>query len=699
MKLRSGFLGAAAAAGLMCSLPAGAIPVFGGIGNGGFEMTVDGFIRAEVAGRVDAPRNWNNQNGNPFNNQTIFRQAYVPPNLLTNFDQLGALGLPTTPPIRWSSVPIPNVPGALNNAAGYVRRGDYVQTQNTELNYAILRTDLNSTFRFGHGFTLTAKVRAMFQPDVYDGFNPKSLNGYQGGIATGPSVGPYQYYGSKPNFYQYVVEDDRHPVPLEWSGKNYLVYFPALVLEYTHGGMNLRIGNQQIAWGQAIFLRVFDVPNGLDLRQHLLLDRGLEEFSNIRVPSPSVRLQYQVTDNVLLDSFVEKFQPTYMPNTNTPYNIIPAQFSIRDKYYTGGYSRWTSLNGGFRLKADYGNWGWQVGFVRGYNPNGAYAWSETGVIRPHQGGPGSVGQTVNALYAAKLPNCGALYSPSTCRLYPDQGVALSHAPFTPAPGGVYTADEWMWYASNVRVSSIGALNNAINEFPATVDSYASPIDNVRDMRAELNTFFVTAGGSMRGSLDRRYFQENDFLAGLTYVTSSSNAFLDQIIINLEAQYTPKFRFLLSEDASKRYYARNNYKVAIDFDKWYRFFEGLPSTFVVLEAMTSQRADLVGRCLCGYGGTPDAPAKGIGGNANYVVFGAQQPFANKLFTFEFASLYDPRGGVLLQPGLMWNPGHNIEVFGAFNYINGKLYGNPNENLLSSLDFAQEAFLRVTYQFSM
>ncbi|MDN5873774.1 MAG: hypothetical protein L0H29_05260, partial [Sinobacteraceae bacterium] len=93
------------------------------------------------------------------------------------------------------------------------------------------------------------------------------------------------------------------------------------------------------------------------------------------------------------------------------------------------------------------------------------------------------------------------------------------------------------------------------------------------------------------------------------------------------------------------------------------------------------------------------ATGISGNANYVVFGFMQPFKNKIFTLEFASLYDPRGGVLLQPGLLWAPGSGFQVFAAFNYINGKLYGNPGENLLSSLAFAQEAFIRLTYNFSL
>ena len=33
---------------------------------------------------------------------------------------------------------------------------------------------------------------------------------------------------------------------------------------YNSGSLWVRVGQQQIAWGEAYFFRVFDVPNGLD---------------------------------------------------------------------------------------------------------------------------------------------------------------------------------------------------------------------------------------------------------------------------------------------------------------------------------------------------------------------------------------------------------------------------------------------------
>jgi hypothetical protein len=135
------------------------------------------------------------------------------------------------------------------------------------------------------------------------------------------------------------------------------------------------------------------------------------------------------------------------------------------------------------------------------------------------------------------------------------------------------------------------------------------------------------------------------------------------------------------------------------DKWHRFFNEFPGTYIVFEAYTRQRADLVGRLLKGYGGSETQSATGKHGNANYLVAGFLQPFPNKIWAVEFASLYDVAGGILVQPGLQWNPGHHITVEGFYNYTNGNLYGasNPNDNLVSTLNFAQEAFVRLTYDF--
>ena len=45
----------------------------------------------------------------------------------------------------------------------------------------------------------------------------------------------------------------------------------------------MRIGQQQITWGEALFFRVADIANGLGLRRHLFLDFGAEEYADERL--------------------------------------------------------------------------------------------------------------------------------------------------------------------------------------------------------------------------------------------------------------------------------------------------------------------------------------------------------------------------------------------------------------------------------
>jgi hypothetical protein len=142
------------------------------------------------------------------------------------------------------------------------------------------------------------------------------------------------------------------------------------------------------------------------------------------------------------------------------------------------------------------------------------------------------------------------------------------------------------------------------------------------------------------------------------------------------------------------------------DKWHRFFKEFPGTYIVFQALTKNRSDLVGRHLSGYGGKPldqlnpgdTSVMAGKSDNANYVVFGFTQPWPNKLYELEFASLWDLDGGVFLQPGLRWNPGSGFTVEAFYNYVDGSMFGaNPYDNMISTLDFAEEFTLRLTYQF--
>ena len=67
--------------------------------------------------------------------------------------------------------------------------------------------------------------------------------------------------------------DDGYGSALENNGQDYMLDIPALYLDYNKGPLWLRVGNQQIAWGEALFFRVFDVVQGLDLRRHSFLGR------------------------------------------------------------------------------------------------------------------------------------------------------------------------------------------------------------------------------------------------------------------------------------------------------------------------------------------------------------------------------------------------------------------------------------------
>lgn len=677
------------------------------------DVTFGGFVRAEAAYRTTGEENPNNQLGNTFNNQTVARTAYLPPALTVGLNQNIVQGILPNELLSLvdSIVPVPGL--SLGDVGKWgsvplilfddtIRRGDFVGANaDNDFNYTVLRTEIEMGMRFTRNWRFVARVRGVFDPTIYDEYDANVSKGFQGGLRAG-NADPNLYEG-QPNYFDYEVSGNgqRHN-PLEWTGRDYQVYFPAMLMEYNSGGLSVRVGNQQIAWGQSIFFRVFDLPNGLDLRRHLILDRALEEFSDKRVPMLSARVTYQMTDNILADGYVGKFQPTVFGNPNTPYNIIPTQFTVVDSYESGGFD--DELSYGFRLKGDYGQFGWQAAAVRRFSPEGTFRWTKSGVDTPLSG---ALGNLVNTLYSLKQPE-GSLtcpiYDAALCSRYSDTGEALANSPFAAIPGGVYSAEEWFKYAADVRLDGIMGLNAAIEDFSALQDIYVTQVENYEQAYAELDTLFIASGGGYRGFIERTYHQENIFALGGSYVNEAENDFLNQLIFNLEVQYAPDRNFT-NITLGQKPITEDEYTVSLVVDKWHRFFDSFPGTYIVFQALTKNKSDLVGRHLSGYGGKQTKDLKPGDtrqtvpktDNANYLVFGFLQPFPNKIWEIEFATLFDPEGGILAQPGVRWNPGSGVTVEGFYNYINGDLYGNPNDNLISTLNFANEVTIRATYQF--
>jgi len=613
---------------------------------GGIDVSVGGFVRVENAFQLGG-ENPNNQNGNTFNGEVTRRMPGVP--------------VPGSPALSFA-VPNPVL------ADTTTRPG--IDSSNNWSNYHILRGEVETGIRLTSDLSLIGRVRAIYDPG-YDDFNAHSIEDDRGGITGGDQA---LYRSSSPNYFEYRPEGKSHANPLEWAGQNYLVYLPSLFFDYNHGPLNLRVGNQQIAWGQAIFFRVFDVVNGLDLRRHSLLDYAQEEFADKRVPQLSVRAGYQVTDEILADAYVAKFQPSIFGNPNTQYNIIPVQFTVHDRY--GDYD--DKFSYGLRMKANYGQWGFQGMAVRRYNPDGVFRWTASNVDKdlPSSNPLGLTVHTLNGF---------------------ESGQTLANTPFEASPGGVYSADEWFDYAAAVRLDGVAGLNAAVSDFePATGALLASPVNTFDAAHNELDTFFIAAGGSLRGHIERKYFQENVFGLGVSYVTEAEpGSVFDQIIFNLETSYTPK-RTFTSPDLGQGFLQDNSSVTALVMEKYQRFSQNFPATYFVLQAMHRTADDLFGRSLRGYGGTRTSSPDGVG-SVDYVVLAMQQPFPNDIYRAALAVLYDPRGSILVQPGVKWKPRGSITVEAFYSYIDGGFAGNANKTLLSTVDFADEITIRAAYQF--
>jgi len=607
----------------------------GWLGNPAFSANFSGFVRAETAiSTAGSKNNPFNQQGNLFNGRTVTR----------NF----ALTAPDG-----TVIPVSDTT---------TRTGDQ---DSGRVNLSILRARLEADIKFTSNLSLQAKGTLIYDPRLYTEFQPRDYNSQAAG----------KLYG-RANYFEYVAEGKNHPNPLEWGGQNYLISLPALFLDYQDGPLNVRIGNQQIAWGQAIFFRVLDVPDGLDLRRHSLLDFASEEFSDKRVPALAIRTSYQISDDWLVDAYFQKFQPTVYGNPNTQYNAIASQFTVHDMY--GNFD--SKFSYGMRFKGTVGDLGVQAIAARRYNPDGVFRWAKSGVNRDIPGLPGS-------------------------------GLVLQDTAFEVDSTGVWSADEWFTYAAASRLNGVTGLNAAVSEFPAAallgafvVPTPDGPQSGYDLAAVQLNTFFALAGGflegrsegGLRGHIGREYRAETNLGGGLSYVINGEpGSLLDQLIVNFEALYTPD-RTFTDPSLRQAFLKQSEFTTALVVEKYQRFFSAVPATYLVAQWLHKTRSDLFGRSLRGQGGDQQTVAPGVSGGYDAVVFAMQQPFPQLIWRADLAVLYDTQGGVLIQPAVRWKPNGDVTVDMFYNYVNGHL-SNSNSNSLSTVDYADEVTLRIGYQF--
>ena len=609
------------------------------------------------------------------------------------------------------------VPGVLPGVAGAAAPG--FSPQGAALNDDINFNLFNTRFELDVQASINSELAAFVKFRAYADASSSFTDGRIGNLFENP------FWGTRSTL-------------AEWSTPNFVADLPSAYIDYHHGPLWLRAGNQTIAWGEAYFFRVMDVVNGLDLRRHLTLGPGGEEFKDQRVSSPTLRLSYSFGDDWEVDAFASLFSPTVLPPQNSPYSLIAHGTSLDEGAEFDDAKG--AINYGARLTMPFTqHFTLMAMYTNRRNPDGVFRYAEAPSFNAGLANgfcAGAFNETNNLLTSfpggALVPGgpilpAGPLQgslAASGLDLMPNLlgngHKTLDHcgAPLAPDPHAANSTEYWH-VIGRTRLDPMKALRVAIDEWPATqwaarqVFGFGKEL-NVADALRTMEAFHGYFGG-FRAWATREFKREQVFALGGNYITHTEDAasFWDSIIVRGEVAVTPDKQFT-DLGLSRDYIEGTEIISALILEKFHRFSESFPATYMVWQWMHREESDLFGRHLSGTESVPfstfvDAstgdltPAAFVDGAASpkgssaadYVVFAFQQPSASLIWRMDLALLIDIEGGYLVQPGVRYRPSDAWQWDLYANLIEDG--GDENDDIMESLDFADEVFVRLTYFF--
>lgn len=475
--------------------------------------------------------------------------------------------------------------------------------------------------------------------------------------------------------------DNGHGSALEHNEEDYMLDLPAFYLDYNRGPLWLRAGNQQIAWGEALFFRVFDVVQGLDLRRHSVLGVAAEEYSDSRIPSPAIRGSWRFDSGWELEGYAQQFRPSILPRPGTPYSLVAEAFTVFEE---PGYEQdEDDIDVGFRYSGQWNNMDLSFMAVSRTNPDGTYRWAR------------------NELYPDTT-------DPDNGNLAVNAGVRPGLA-FAPDPLGTASADEWFWGASWLRFDPVGTLDTSTTEAPFAVAGAAAGAFSPTAMAAstglsavdlakgELDLFFSpgVGFGPLRGYLHRDYDEEVIIGASMKHVfMGAPDSFTDQLILGIEATYT-KDRNFTNPSLSQQKIVEDEVSTVVSLEKYHKFSSKFPATYIVGQWMHKTESDMFGRHLSGNGSDSSVGGVPTGDDDfNAVAIAVQQPFPNLIWRADMSVLYDLEGGLLVQPGVKWRPRDNFQLDLYANVLDSD---GGNDDIMGTLETMDEVFLRASFYF--
>ena len=592
------------------------------------------------------------------------------------------------------------VPGATAANGGVSAQGAAL-SDDLNFNLFSTRLELDIQARFAENFSAYLKLRA------YVDSTAKFTDGAIGNRFENP------YWGTSSTLAEYATPS--------------MVFdIPAFYFDYDIGPLWLRIGNQTIAWGEAYFFRVMDVANGLDLRRHLTLGPGGEEFQDQRIASPTIRASFSLGRDWEIDAFASLFSPTVLPPQNTAYNLI-AHGTTLDEGDEFDDAR-GAINYGLRLTMPLTpQLTVNLMYTNRRNPEGVFRYAEA--PRVHRGITngfcvGAQNETNQFLTSAPGGPLQAAVIASGLDAMPGllggghQRLNRCGSPVAPDPFAS-TSTEYWHVIGQTRLDPMKALRTAIDEWPATqwatrqIFGYGEE-RNVADAMRTLETFHSLLGG-FRPWATREFKRENIFAISANYLISTEDpeSFFDSMIIRGELAITPDKQFT-DLGLSANFIEETEIVSALIIEKFHRFSDSFPATYLVWQWMHREASDLFGRHLSGTESVPlsefidpvtgsftarafidNAAAPRGSSAADYVVFAFQQPSRGLLWRLDLALLIDVEGGFLVQPGVRYRPSNRWQWDLYANLMEGG--GDKNDDIMESLDFADEIFVRFTHFF--
>ena len=639
------------------------------------DVSVSGFIRQEMAYKLSNAENPNTTGGNYYNGKGYATKG----DLLENFG-----GVPK----------------------GTIITGRRDLSTDNDWNVFATKAEVDVNLNISNNWTGFIKFRGYYQPDVFDAVDKSGfVDGDEG----------------KPDLFG-MPNHGREATYLSFSENDYMIDIPALYFDYAKGPLWVRVGQQQIAWGEALFFRVADMANGLDFRRHVIFDFGAEEYADERLASPGIRASYQVDQNWEVEVFAQMFQPLVLPPNYSPYNLIQSGFNMNQGYEEGFDKVDDQINGGIRVQGqnlgEDGSWGVQFYAITRHNPTPLFT-----------------------LHASGVPN--AAFGHPT--LDPN-GDGFATQPFIYEPGsraGTASPDEWFYNSGIAGADGLDVINGLIDDF-AWIKGFAQSLGMTQDGNGEWLTtqsggghnvspltpngmngidflelfwgFGAAGGGTVEGAIAAleggqalnplspggaglsgkmrvSYASENIFGFGVNHIFyAEEGSLLDQLVMRFEMSYTPDKKF--TNNLRYEFIEEDEVLASLVFEKYHRFSNSFPATFFIFEYMYRKETDLLERHLSGLGGDrthrPGGGEQDRGWHGTVLAF--QQPFPGLKWRVDGAFLYDFEGGYLFQPGVRYKPNGDWTVEAFVNIIDGN-----NSSSLGVFDWSDDFSMRITYQF--